>query len=143
MTNIKLFLLFSHKLTNAQVDEANNKLGVSEIIYLPENLQKLWSRVSPEGELNLERLKKIADWIGENAEKKDYILVQGEYGSTYYLVNFSFQSGLIPIYSTSKRVYKEKQNEDGTIKREHIFAHINFRKYRKYYVDLSGKRGDS
>ena len=128
----KLFLLFSHKLTDDQIDEAENKLGVNEIIYLPENLQELWSMVLPEGELNLERLRKITDWIRNNANKDDYILIQGEYGSTYYLVDFAFEMGVIPIYSTSKRVYKETKNGDGTIKREHIFKHINLRRYKKY-----------
>jgi len=132
MTNIKLFLLFSHKLTDEQIDEAEDKLDVSEIKYLPENLQKLWSMVSPEGELSLERLRKITDWIVKNSEKNDFILIQGEYGSTFYIVDFCFNTGLIPIYSTSERVYSEKTNGDGSIKREHIFKHVNFRKYKRF-----------
>jgi len=128
----KLFLIFSHKLTDEQIYEAENDLGVNNIVCLPENLQKLWSIVSPEGELSLERLKMITDWIKENADENDLILIQGEYGSTYYFVDFAFNIGLTPIYSTSKRVYSEKANGDGSVKREHIFKHVNFRKYKRY-----------
>jgi len=125
----QLFLLFSHDLTVEQKTEAENTLQIKKIIKLPKDLQQIWSTVIPYGELDIEVLKEITGWIEENSDKDDFVLVQGEYGATFYLVDFCFKNSLIPIYASSKRVYKETKNENGTIKREHIFDHVNFRRY--------------
>jgi len=42
---MKMFLLFSHKLTDTQIKDAIQNLKVTDFIYLPDNLQKLWSNV--------------------------------------------------------------------------------------------------
>jgi hypothetical protein len=52
---MKKYLLFSHKLTNAQIKDAKN-LGVDEFIYLPEDLQRKFSNVP----LELESIKEYA-----------------------------------------------------------------------------------
>ncbi len=38
----KMFLLFSHKLTQTQKDDAIKTLGIDEFVYLPENLQQVF-----------------------------------------------------------------------------------------------------
>ncbi len=132
-----LFLIFSHKLTIEQQKEAKNGLKIEKIVYLPENLQKIWSNIEAKDELKTEKLKEITKWLEKTAQKEDYILIQGEFGATFFLVDFCFQSNLIPIYATSKRIYEEKINDDGTVERKHIFKHVNFRRYRKYQNDLN------
>ncbi len=126
-----LILLFSHTFTPEQISEAENKLKINEFINLPEKLQKMFSEIEPAGELNLEILRSIADWLGKTAKNGDFVLIQGEFGATVYLVDFCFHNGLSPIYATSKRVYEEKINDDGAIERKHIFKHVNFRRYVK------------
>ena len=44
----QVFLLFSHQLTPTQKDELKNKYKVDKIIYLPAELQDIWSNIPPE-----------------------------------------------------------------------------------------------
>ncbi|GFR36218.1 CRISPR-associated protein Csx20 [Thermobrachium celere] len=126
---MKLILLFSHTLTDEQVREAEDKLNVEEFIYLPQELQHIWSNIPPEGELPLDILDKFKRFIEQNANQGDYVLIQGDFGATYHMVQWVKENGFIPIYATSKRVYKSITNEDGSITNMHIFKHINFRRY--------------
>ena len=60
---MKMFLLFSHQLTDEQKKDAIENLKVTKFISLPEKLQKLWSNIPPEieslGEY-LNDIKKVA-----------------------------------------------------------------------------------
>ncbi|HQM85960.1 MAG TPA: CRISPR-associated protein Csx20 [bacterium] len=127
-----LFLLFSHSLTPEQEHEIEKKLKVGFITPLPTDIQKIWSNIKPKGELDIEPLKEITSWLEDFATMGDFVLIQGEFGATVYLVNFCFDAGLIPIYATTKRVYEEHTNSDGTVERKHIFKHVNFRRYVKW-----------
>ena len=127
-----LFLLFSHTLTPEQVKDASEVLGAKKIVSLPLSLQEMWSNIDPVGELNKRPLEEIALWLKENAKKDDFVLIQGEFGATYYLIEFCFDAGFIPIYATSRRIYEEIRNDDGTIERKHKFRHVNFRRYVKW-----------
>lgn len=127
-----LFLLFSHTLTPEQVKDANEVLDVGKIISLPLSLQEIWSNVDPVGELNTKPLDEIALWLKEHSSKGDFVLIQGEFGATHYLIEHCFNAGLIPIYATSRRIYEEIKNDDGTVERKHIFKHVNFRRYVKW-----------
>ena len=123
---MKMYLLFSHKLTNEQIEDAK-KLGVDEFVYLPEDLQKKFSNVPPE----LESIKKYAkdfEKFLEKAKNGDYVLIQGDFGLTCHLVNFSKNRGLIPVYATTKRISKDMK-KDGKIIKMSEFKHIKFRKY--------------
>jgi hypothetical protein len=126
----KLFLLFSHKLTKFQSDEAKNKLGIQEFIYLPEEIQKIWSNISPKGELSENQLGFIKKYLLENSNDKDYVLIQGDFGAVYNMVNWCFDNNIVPIYSTTERVYEEIVLEDGSIETKHLFKHIEFRNYK-------------
>jgi len=127
-----LFLLFSHTLTPEQEHEIEKKLKVGFIAPLPKDLQKIWSNIKPKGELDIKSLDEITSWLENFATKDDFVLIQGEFGATVYLVNFCFDAGLIPIYATTKRIYEETKKEDGTIERKHIFKHVNFRRYMRW-----------
>ncbi|HPG36701.1 MAG TPA: CRISPR-associated protein Csx20 [bacterium] len=127
-----LFLLFSHTLTPEQVKDANEVLGVEKIVSLPLSLQQMWSDINPVGELNTKPLEEILLWLKEHASKGDFVLIQGEFGATHYLIEHCFNVGIIPIYATSKRIYEEIRNGDGTVERKHIFKHVNFRRYVKW-----------
>ncbi|MCA1933128.1 MAG: hypothetical protein LDL13_06095 [Calditerrivibrio sp.] len=126
-----LLLLFSHKLTQDQVKDAKDNLKVEEIIHLPEDLQKKLSNIEPCGELDILPITEITSWIRQNGKEGDFVLIQGEFGATVYIVNYCFKNGFIPIYATTMRIYEEKVNSDGTVERKHIFKHVNFRRYVK------------
>lgn len=125
----KMLLLLSHKLTEDQKENANTALGVREFLALPDDLQKLWMNIPPMMSLLSEYLEPIRNWINENAGHGDYVLIQGDYGAVYLMVNYAFSVGLIPVYATTERVVVEKLMPDNVVKSERIFKHKMFRRY--------------
>ena len=126
-----IILLFSHNLTNSQVFELKERFKIQNFIYLPEDLQNLWSNFPPEGEFPKNIADNFIEFLKENSKEKDFILVQGEFGLVFYIVSWCFDNNRIPIYSTTKRIYKKEKQSDGSIKNIHIFKHVNFRRYRR------------
>ena len=124
-----LFLIFNHQLTDSQEVNAREELGVKDIVNLPPKLQELWANVPPDVAEIKSYLKPIEDWLEANAKKGDYVLIQGDFGACYLMVNFAFELGLIPVYSTTRREVVEEPQPDGTIKLIHHFQHQIFRKY--------------
>lgn len=123
----KVLLLFSHKLTENQIFELKNNFKVDKVIYLDENMQKIWSNVDVDNDyqLNLDIIKKF---LRETLDRGDYVLIQGEWGYTYQMVEFCKKNDFTPIYSFSKRESSEvKENE--IVKKVSIFKHIKFIKY--------------
>ena len=127
----KIFLLFSHELTDGQVNELKEKYYIEKFVNLPEELQKLWSNFPPENEFPIELADKFISFLQKNSISNDYVLVQGDFGLVYYIVNWCLKNNRIAIYSTTKRIFKEEKLSDGSIKNIHIFKHVNFRKYIK------------
>lgn len=127
----KLFLIFSHKLTDQQVKDAEEILGITEFIYLPEDLQNKWSNVNPCGDLPKELFDNLKQWLSINAAPGDYVLIQGDFGATYITVNMAFELDIIPVYATTERISKEIANQNGEIERKQIFKHICYREYKK------------
>ena len=128
----KFFLIFSHRLTEQQILDAKSKLGIKEFIYLPRSLQEIWSQIAPEFELPINNLNKILEFLQNKSKNGDYVLVQGDFGATYYLVSFCFKNNLIPVYSTTKRIIVEEKNVEGKTLKTNMFEHVGFRKYLEY-----------
>ena len=123
-----MFLLFSHKLTDEQIKDAKENLGVSEFVYLPKDLQKKFSNVPPELEDIKEYSKIFIGFLKNSAKSEDYVLIQGDFGVVFNVVEFCKESNLKAVYSTTKRVSKEKEI-DGKIVKISEFKHIRFRRY--------------
>lgn len=126
-----IFILLSHKLTQEQIVALKNELHIKNIIYMPENLQTLWSNIPPEKESICEILNPIRLWLKNNAKQEDYALIQGDMGATYQMINYSFSIGLIPCYTTTKRVSIQEKNNNGTINVIKEFKHERYRIYEK------------
>ncbi len=126
---LNLFLLFNHELTDLQRRDAEESLGVRRIIDMPPSLKELWRNIPPELETLSDYLKPVKQWLEGEASKGDYVLVQGDFGATYIMVNFSFRNGLIPIYSTTTREAVEEHHGDGSVNLHHVFRHKMFRRY--------------
>ena len=88
-----------------------------------EQMKNRWQNIEDRTEKNI-----FKNFLIENAEKEDYVLVQGEWGITYDMVNFCKELGLIPIYSSTKREAIEKKEGDKIIKTS-VFRHRGFIKY--------------
>jgi hypothetical protein len=124
----KMFLLFSHKLTEIQEEDARKSLQIQEFLYLPDELQHLWSNIPP-NITNLNKyLRPLERFVLENANIHDYLLVQGDFGGVYNMVNFSKSNNLIPVHSTTTRNVQEK-TVNGKVEKFSVFEHIIFREY--------------
>ncbi len=123
-----MFLLFSHTLTPLQIEDAKKSLNVEEFVYLPSNLQRIWSAIPPDIENIKDLLKPIEEFLVQSSKKDDFVLIQGDFGATCYMVSFSKEIDLIPIYSTNKRVAKEIKKGDKLIKISE-FKHLRYRRY--------------
>lgn len=123
----KMFVLISHDLTPEQEKDAKINQQVDEFIYVKNSI---WQNIPPENEKISTLLSEIKKSILKDAKKGDLLLVQGDFGATYIMVNFAFENGLVPVYATSKRVVTEiKKDENITTIRK--FRHIRFREYEK------------
>ncbi|EJF06356.1 hypothetical protein ThvES_00015670 [Thiovulum sp. ES] len=126
----KMLLIFSHKLTDNQKSDAQESLGVSEFLSLPEDLQKKWSQIPADLDKNeLEKyLEPIKKWIFKNGKKNDLSLVSGDFGATYQIINFCKENSVKPYHSTNKRVAKEIFDGD-KVHVSHTFQHVKFREF--------------
>ncbi|MGC8771100.1 MAG: CRISPR-associated protein Csx20 [Brevinematia bacterium] len=126
----KLLVLLNHTLTDEQITEAKEKLKVTEFVEPPIRQKNIWAQMpSDENRHNL-FTEEIIRWIKENAAKGDFILVQGEFGATFTIVDFCLKNGFVPIYATSERKAEEVRNPDGSVEKRIVFKHMGFRKYR-------------
>ncbi|MBF0230068.1 MAG: hypothetical protein HQK63_10880 [Desulfamplus sp.] len=124
-----LFLIFNHEITQEQRLDAENSLGVSNFVDLPTQLKELWKQIPAELESVKEYLLPICDWLSQNGKSGDYVLIQGDFGGVYYLVNWAFELEIVPLYSTTERNAVEIKGRNGEIRLSHIFRHVRFRKY--------------
>lgn len=136
---MRLFLLFSHSLTPEQRSEASERFGVKEFVTMPAALQSEFSSVEPEGELSVSLLERLQRWLSEHAASGDYALIQGEYGVTYYMVEYCFAHGITPLYATTRRESEEQLQENGVIRKVQHFKHVTFRLYPEYTSAQGGK----
>lgn len=126
-----LLLLFNHRLTGQQADDARASLGVGDIIFPPESIQALWSQVPPEIDDLGPYLASVFAWLAAAARPGDFVLVQGEFGATFLAVGEAHRLGLIPVYSTTSRQAVEEHLPDGRVEISHVFGHVRFRRYAK------------
>lgn len=125
---MKMFVIFSHKLTNTQIEDAKKSLRVSKFIHLPKELQDLWSNVDQSQNIN-DFLLPIKKFIAKNYKEGDYVLIQGDFGATCNLVTFCKNLNLKAIYSTTLRKCKEKVKENGEVEKISYFSHISYKEY--------------
>jgi hypothetical protein len=125
----RLFLIFNHQITSRQQKDAETTLGIRAIKELPFELKELWSNIPPLLTEIKDYLEPIKTWLSDRASQADYVLIQGDFGACYIMVNFAFEIGLIPIYSTTLREAVEEHKDDGSVKLVHQFNHQIFRKY--------------
>ena len=125
----RLFLIFNHKLTGEQEQDARVSLGVERMVELPRELKDLWGGFPPEAQEINPLLGPVREWLASEGKEGDFVLIQGDFGATYLMVNFAFELKMIPVYATTKREAKEERQSDGSTKLVHRFKHTIFRRY--------------
>ena len=123
-----MILLFSHKLSDEQLLDAKDDYNIENFIYLPTKLQNIWSNIPPDIESVEDILNPIRDFLHQNTKKDDVVLIQGDFGASFIMVNFCKTLELTPIYATTKRLVQE-YIEDGENIKKTIFKHRRFREY--------------
>jgi len=127
----KLLIVMSHVLLPEQERETEERFGVTTFVSLPEALQARWSNVDPELTRLDDWLRPIAVWMEGIGRPGDYVLIQGEYGATVWLVARAHRSRLVPIYATTRREVRERREPDGNVVTERTFRHVQFRLFPK------------
>ena len=129
--------LLNHDLTKRQSEELVEKYSAFQIMYPPDALKKTWASIPTNNEISGSELAEFTDWIIVNSKPGDYLVVQGEFGSTFYLVEFAFAHHLIPLHSVTKRIAREMRINE-VVRRTYIFEHIRFRRYAVYEEGING-----
>jgi len=124
-----MLLVFSHKLTNRQIQSAKKYFNVVSFKCLPSKLQQVWSNIPPDKKDINPYVEEIIQWIKNTANKGDIVLVQGDFGATYKIVRYCKHKGYKAVYSTTKREAIEKETENSTISITHKVSHVIFREY--------------
>jgi hypothetical protein len=128
----QMALLFSHTLTEEQENEARERWGVTRFLPVPEELQSRWSQVPVEGPFPKEWMIPIVEWLEGHTQSGDLVLVQGEFGAVYFIVQWCYRNERIPLYATTVRINTEHVLPNGTTRITKIFSHVNFRVYPWY-----------
>jgi len=121
----KMFVLINHDLTQEQKSQALKVFGVEDIINIADDA---WSNISPSDENILYVLNRYKKELMLEAEAGDILLVQGDFGATYNMINFAKNIGLKTIYATTKRVVQELIIDGKSVTRRE-FKHEKFREY--------------
>ena len=129
----KFIFIFSHKPTELQIEDAKNRFNVKEIIIIPDKLVKeIWSKIPSDLDSVEHYIEPVKKWLKSISQKDDIVLIQGDFGATYMMIQFCFKNGLIPVYSTTERTVIEKYDENGKVNLVHTFKHKIYRFYQRY-----------
>jgi hypothetical protein len=125
----QLILLFNHNLSDDQQISARQQLGATRFMSPPPHLQDLWGAIPADEPALRPLLTPITEWLDQVTESGDLVLIQGDFGACYLLVKHALEKHLVPVYATTTRVTKESVQADGSVRIEHVFRHVCFRKY--------------
>lgn len=128
---VAMHLFFSHSLTENQIEDATKRQGVSRFVHLPEELQRVWSNIPTELTISPQIIDSFINYLKQNSQTGDLILVQGDFGLTFIIVDWCLNNDRIPVYSTTARKVREVELDDGSVELKHSFKHVNFRVYRR------------
>jgi hypothetical protein len=125
----KMFLVFNHMLTLEQETQAREVWGITHIFTLPPELKKIWEQIPADLDDISDIIFPVQQWLEKEADKNDVVLIQGDFGATWLLVDFALRAQLTPVYSVTQRDAREITQPDGSIKNTHVFKHKMFRLY--------------
>lgn len=125
----KAIFLLSHSPTQQQIRELKEDWNVDVVIEIPDEIRNLWQSVSPDAPSVRDEISPVMDWLSQVCSSGDVIVVQGDYGATFIVVNWAKENGCIPVYATTERIVDEEKKEDGSVVQKRVFKHARFRQY--------------
>lgn len=120
-----LFVLLNHSLTIKQKKDAIENFDVDNFVIISD---EKWANIDPAQKSILGCIEEYKEKLKEQSKNGDFLLVQGDFGATYAMVNFAKSIGLTPIYATTKRNAIE-QMKDGKLIIRREFEYERFREY--------------
>lgn len=114
-------------MTEAQLAELKQRYHSTQVVYPPEDISAAWSQLSPGLAYDTNVIKAVLYWLKET-EPGDTVVIQGEAGSTFILVDYLLTHDLIPLHSVSRRVSSEEHAGE-LVKKSLVFKHVCFRPY--------------
>jgi hypothetical protein len=125
----RLFVLLNHQLTPDQRRALSSELGVGEVVLFPPELRELWRQIPADLPELSPLLHPLREWLAARARPGDCLLVQGDFGATFLMVQFAREQGLVPVYAATQRESREEPQPDGSVRTTRRFEHRRFRKY--------------
>jgi len=130
---IKMFVLLNHEVTREQIDDARHSMDIWEIMPTPENIKHIWANIPADVESIENTLSPVKAWLDCQASDGDVVLIQGDFGAVYHMVNYAFSKKLVPVYATTSRMAAEVVKDDGSVEITRIFRHRMFRRYSSFH----------
>jgi hypothetical protein len=118
-----MYVLMDHELTDEQMDDARENLGVEEFVKLPQYLLDVWGNISPDWGSHdmMLRLQSVRGWLQAHVKNHDVLLIQGDCGATYYIVYWMAAKDVKSFAATSERIVLP----DGSTR----IKHVRFRRF--------------
>lgn len=124
------FCLINHQLTEKQTTELKEKFDIQNIVYPTPEITRNWAQIPATEELDNNIITSVITWL-YNAKEGDVLIVQGEAGASFMIVDYALKHKLIPVHAVSVRVSREV-NIGELIQKQNVFEHVCFRKYNYY-----------
>lgn len=126
---MNVFVILSHALSDEQRHELQSRFRPEKIMELPEELKTIWMNIPPAGDWNPAWIQDLTGWLEKQLSPGDIAIVQGEFGATYYMVNWFKRKGHKVYYATTERKVTKVKQPDGSVEIKRVFRHVNFREY--------------
>lgn len=126
----KVYCLLNHSLTGNQLAELQEKYGAGEVLYPDERLAATWAQVPVTPVLDRGVIQAVTGWLSA-AKEGDVLVVQGEFGSTFMIVDYALGRGLVPLHAVARRIALEHR-EGEKVLRQYVFEHVCFRRYERF-----------
>ncbi len=126
----KTYCLLNHELTQNQLAELKERFGSDEIVYPSEALSQKWSQIPAVKELDMTVINDVCEWLS-CAKVGDTLIAQGEYGSTFMMIDYALKKHMVPLYAVTKRVASERRDGE-IVSKNYIFEHVCFRRYEYF-----------
>ena len=125
-----MFLMFNHSLSKDQETDAQNIWGAQlQFIGLPTQLKAIWAQIPADKKGLFDTLAPFRTWLEKESCPNDLVLIQGDFGATWLMVQYALNNNLVPVYSVTVRQAREETAPDGIVKNTHFFKPRMFRIY--------------
>ena len=128
-----MVVVMNHSMTEEQMQDARDSLGVVEFVTPPAMISKLWADIPPDLETFYGYLDPLCEWLTAESKRHShyvYLLIQGDVGATHHILIAKRGLGeYLPLYSTTKRDVVEEKVGGGGIMKRSVFRHVRFRSY--------------